>query len=245
MADPSHPVALVVGGASGIGKATAVALAGEGYRVVVNTARSVDLAEAVAANLDGAVAIQAQMGRRSEADRLVDEVLRRCGRLDVVVYSAGATQWIPYADLDAVDENVWEEVLGVNLLGPWWVARAAASPLRTCGDGSFVVIGSLAGTQAGGSSIPYAVSKAAVHHLCTTLASALAPEVRVNAVAPGFVATPWTSSASALRTSMEAKAPLRRVGQPSDVADAILGLLGIRYITGQVLLVDGGFSTVP
>jgi ketoreductase RED2 len=172
-------------------------------------------------------------------------VLDHHGRLDTVVYSAGRTKWIPHADLDAVTEEVWREILDVNLLGAWWLVRAATPALQQSGAGNVVLVGSLAATQAGGSSIPYAVSKAALHHLATMLAVALAPEVRVNVVAPGFIDTPWTAGADGLRSAMSAKAPLGRPGRPEEVAEVVLGLLRSTYVTGQVVVADGGFRLVP
>src|SRR4029078_5408567 len=104
---------------------------------------------------------------------------------------AGPTRRLPFADLDGADDEMWQRILSVNLMGPWYTSRAAVPALREA-KGSIVNVGSVAGIVAGGSSLPYAVSKAALHHLTRTMAQALAPDVRVNAVAPGLVDTPWT-----------------------------------------------------
>jgi ketoreductase RED2 len=120
--------------------------------------------------------------------------------------------------------------------------QAAAPHLRASDDGVILNITSLAGVRAVGSSVPYAVSKAALNHLTVLLANALGPEIRVYAVAPGLIDTPWTADWDALRETVRATAPLRRTGTPEDVADACIGLVGARYATGQVLVVDGGMA---
>jgi ketoreductase RED2 len=109
------------------------------------------------------------------------------------VYSAGATVRIPHPDIDAVTDEVWEHILGMNVITPWRLVRAAAPLLRESGHGTVTVVGALSGKDVGGSSIPYAVSKAALHHMCKLLGGALGPAIRVNAVAPGLIDTPWTA----------------------------------------------------
>ena len=128
------------------------------------------------------------------------------------------------------------------MLGPWNVIQAAAPHLRATGDGVILNITSLAGVRPVGSSIPYAVSKAALNHLTVLLANALGPEIRVHAVAPGLIDTPWTADWDAVREAVREAAPLRRSGTPEDVADACVGLVDARYATGQVLVVDGGLA---
>lgn len=238
-------MALVVGGSSGIGAAVATRLAADGMRVAISSSRRVTEGRALADSLPGATYHRADAAVKADLDRLVDEVVARHGRLDVVVYAAGRTQRVPHADLDAVTEQMWREILDVNLLGAWWVTRAAAPHLRAHGAGNVVFVGSLAGVQAGGSSVPYAVSKAALHHLCLLLAAALGPEIRVNAVAPGFIRTPWTAGWEELAAEMSAKAPLRRVGEPGEIAEVVSSLVRSTYVTGQVVLADGGFGLVP
>jgi ketoreductase RED2 len=233
-------VALVTGSSSGIGAATARALAGLGATVVVNSARSVAAGEALAAELPGASYLQADVADEAEARRLVAETVERHGRLDVLVNNAGTTRVIPHQDLEAASPAVWREILEVNVLGTWQVTVAAVPHLRASGQGQVVNVSSIAGERPSGSSIPYACSKAAVSHMTRLLASALGPAIRVNAVAPGMVETPWTASWEAVRTHVERTAPLARTGRPEDVAAAICGLVLSPYVTGEVLLVDGG-----
>jgi ketoreductase RED2 len=177
-----------------------------------------------------------------QAERLVDAAVGHYGRLDIVVNNAGTTAVIPHADLDAATPEIWETILRVNVIGPWNVVRAAAPHLRASGDGVILNITSLAGVRPVGSSIPYAVSKAALNHLTVLLANVLGPEIRVHAVAPGLIDTPWTEGWDEVRAAVRERAPLQRSGTPGDVADACVGLISARYATGQVLVVDGGVA---
>jgi ketoreductase RED2 len=233
-------VVVVTGSSSGIGRAVAERFARDGARVVVNSSRSVEEGEALARSLPDAVYVQGDVSREEDARRIVATALDRYGRLDVVVNNAGTTRRVPFSDLDAVDDELWARILGVNLLGPWYVSRAAAPALRGS-RGAIVNVTSVAGIAAGGSSLPYAVSKAALNHLTRTLAVALAPDVRVNAVAPGLVETPWTAGWDANEQIRE-RTPLARAGVPDDIADAVAFLARTPYATGQVVVADGGLT---
>lgn len=238
-------VALVTGSSSGIGAVTASALAASGADVVVNSSLSRDAGERVAAEIGGCY-VQADISDPAAARALVESVHSRFGRLDLVVNAAGRTHRIPHGDLESVTPEVWSEILGTNLLGTWEVVRAAAPALREApGGGCIINITSTSGLRGGGSSIPYAVSKAALNHLTRLLAAALGPKIRVNAVAPGLIETPWTSDWDDARDNVVSRAPLRRVGQPEDVARAVVGLVGSTYTTGEVVTVDGGYHALP
>ncbi|SBW22603.1 Granaticin polyketide synthase putative ketoacyl reductase 2 [Candidatus Protofrankia californiensis] len=232
--------ALVTGSSSGIGAAVARRLAREGYRVAVNSARSVAAGEEVSKNLPDAAYFQADISDPQQARQLAADVVERFGRLDVLVNNAGTTRHIPHADLESVTPEVWREILDVNLIGTWQLTVAAVPHLRATGDGSVVTVSSIAGSRPAGSSIPYAVSKAALEHLTRLLAGVLGPEIRVNAVAPGLIDTEWTASLAGPREQVAALAPLRRIGTVDDVAEAVLGLIRSPYSTGSVLLADGG-----
>ena len=238
--DLAGKVALVTGSSSGIGAATARTLGACGATVVVNSARSVAQGEAVASELPDASYVQADVGEAESARLLVDTVVQRHGRLDILVNNAGTTAVIPHQDIDAATPDVWRRILEVNVIGTWQVTTAAVPHLRASGDGVIVNVSSIAGHGTTGSSIPYATSKAAVSHLTRLLANVLAPEIRVNAVAPGLIDTPWTANWDVVRAYVAERAPLGRVGSPEDVAEVILGLVRARYVTGQVLLADGG-----
>jgi ketoreductase RED2 len=231
---------LVTGSSSGIGAATARAFARSGATVVVNSSTSVDAGRALADELPGASYVRADVADESQAGHLVDQVVANHGRLDVLVNNAGTTQVIPHGDLEAATPEVWRRIFDVNVIGTWQVTVAAVPHLRASGGGQVVNVSSLAGERPTGSSIPYACSKAAVSHMTRLLANTLGPDVRVNAVAPGLVDTPWTADWDAVRAFVDAQAPLRRTARPEDVAEIILGLARAEYVTGEVVLVDGG-----
>ncbi|MFJ8677153.1 SDR family NAD(P)-dependent oxidoreductase [Streptomyces sp. NPDC093589] len=237
-------VALITGSSSGIGAAVARRMANAGLRVVVNSASSTRAGEELAAALPEAVYVQGDISDPADAQRLVDAAVEKFGRLDVLVNNAGRTRFIPLGDLSAVDAAVWRDILDVNVIGTWQVIAAAVPHLKVTGAGSIVNISSVSGSRAMGSSIPYAVSKAAVDHMTRLLAATLGPDVRVNAVAPGLVDTPWYEEAPEVwegsRDWITANTPQRRVGTPEDVAEAVHALAHAAYTTGEVLMVDGG-----
>lgn len=233
-------VAIVTGSSSGMGAAIARRLAGAGMTVVVNSHSSVEAGETVAAEVGGTYE-QGDVGVETSADALVARVVERYGRLDLLVNNAGTTVTVPHADLEGATTEVWRRILDVNVMGAWHMSTAAVPHLKASPAGHIVNITSLAGQRPIGSSIPYAVSKAAVDHLTRLLASALGPEVRVNAIAPGFIDTPWTAGWDEVREQVTGSIPLRRAGQPEDIADAVVGLHRSIYVTGQILAVDGGY----
>ena len=235
-------VALVTGSSSGIGEATARSLAAAGAAVVINSSSSAAAGQAVADSLPKAVYVQASVADAAACQALVDATLAQYGRLDILVNNAGTTQLIPHADLDAATDEVWDKILSTNLMGTWHMTRSSVPALKASGAGSVINVTSVAGLRQAGSSIPYAVSKAGINHLTRLLANVLGPEIRVNAVAPGLVDTPWTADWTAARERVTAMAPLKRPALPQDVAEAIMGLVLAGFVTGQVVTVDGGMS---
>jgi NAD(P)-dependent dehydrogenase (short-subunit alcohol dehydrogenase family) len=236
------PVALVTGSSSGIGAQVARRLAGDGYDVVVNR-RTADTGRAVADEVGGPY-LQADVSDDGQARGLIDEVATRFGRLDVLVNNAGTTERIAHGNLAAATPDIWRRLYDVNVIAPFVLVTAAEQVLRES-QGCVVNVSSLAGVKPTGSSIPYAASKAALNHVTRLLAKALGPDVRVNAVAPGLVATPWTQDWDDLHQLVAAMAPLRRVATPDDVAEAVLGLVRATYVTGEVLVLDGGLGLLP
>ncbi len=235
-------VVLVTGSSSGIGAETARRFAASGATVVVNSSTSVDAGRALAAELTGATYVQADVADEADASRLVDEVVAAHGRLDALVNNAGTTAVIPHGDLEAASPDVWRRIFDTNVIGTWQLTVAAVPHLRASGNGQVLNVSSLAGERPVGSSIPYACSKAALSHMTRLLANTLGPDIRVNAVAPGLVDTPWTADWDAVRGFVRAQAPMQRSATPGDVAEVILGLARSTYVTGQVVLVDGGLS---
>jgi NAD(P)-dependent dehydrogenase (short-subunit alcohol dehydrogenase family) len=236
-------VALVTGSSSGIGAEVARRLAGDGYAVVVNSRSSVEAGQAVAAEVGGTY-LQADVGDEVAARGLVDAVLEAHGRLDVLVNNAGTTQVIPHTDLAAATPEVWRHLYDVNVIAPFVLVTAAEAALREA-KGCVVNISSLAGVKPTGSSIPYAASKAAFNHQTRLLAKALGPDIRVNAVAPGLVDTPWTADWHEIRALVQAMAPMKRSALPADVAEVVMGLVRSDFLTGEVIVLDGGMSLLP
>jgi len=237
-------VALITGSSSGIGAAVARRLAAEGFRIVVNSARSEVAGKNLATELPDAVYVQGDVADGADARRIVQAAIDAYGRLDILVNNAGTTRFIPLDDLEAADVEVWREIFDVNVFGAWQLTAAAVPHLRKSDAASVVNISSVSATRALGSSVPYAVSKAALNHMTRLLASQLGPDIRVNAVAPGLVDTPWYDEAEQVwessREWITANTPLHRVGTPEDIAEAVHYLTNAAYTTGDVLTVDGG-----
>ena len=243
-------VAIVTGGATGIGRSTSLLLARRGVKaVVVNYSRSADDAESTARTVRelGVEALPhlADVADESQVKAMIGATVDRYRSLDVLVNNAGTTHFIPHADLDGLTDEVWNEILSVNLKGTFFCCRAAAPELKKT-RGAIVNIASIAAHRASGSSIAYAVSKAGVVQLTRALALALSPEVRVNSVSPGLVSTRWFSkrfgdeAAAAQEETFARATPLGKIATPDDVAQAVVGLLENDLITGQDLVVDGG-----
>jgi len=242
--DLTGTAVIVTGSSSGIGEAIARRLAGMGAGIVVNSATSVEAGQPLAAELPDAVYVQGDVGDPATATALVAAAQARWGRLDGLVNNAGRTVPVPMPNIADVTVEHWETVLRTNVIGTFLVSQAALPLLRESPDGWIVNITSLAGVRQTGSSLPYAVSKAAENHMTTIFAKHAGGAVRVNAIAPGLVDTPWTEDWDDLRAGVAALAPLRRIATPDDIADAAVGLIGSRYTTGQVIVVDGGTGLV-
>jgi NAD(P)-dependent dehydrogenase (short-subunit alcohol dehydrogenase family) len=234
-------VALITGSTSGIGAATARRFAKDGYTLALHSARSADAGRKLASGLPGASYHQADLADETATRALVAAVLDRHGRLDVLVNNAGLSIRIPHADLRAATPPLWRQMLEVNLIAPFILVAEAEAALREA-KGSIVNIGTHAGARPKGSSIPYAASKAALHHVTRLLALTLAPDVRVNAVAPGLVLTPMTANWPDMLETWNSRAPMKRPAQPEDIADLVAALCANDYVTGEVVIADGGLN---
>jgi NAD(P)-dependent dehydrogenase (short-subunit alcohol dehydrogenase family) len=242
----ASPVALVTGSTSGIGAAIARRLSSEGYAVVLHSRSSAETGLALAAELGKATYIQADLANDTDRIRLVREAVSWGGRLDVLVNNAGISRVIPHADLMAASPAIWNELHEVNVVAPFRLVAEAETALRDAarhGRPACVVnVSSHAGVRPKGASILYAASKAALNHVTRLLAVSLAPDIRVNAVAPGLVDTPLTADWTAAQQLWRERSPMRRAARPEDVAQIVAMLVASDYLTGEILLSDGGLN---
>jgi ketoreductase RED2 len=237
-------VAIVTGSSSGIGERTAQRLADLGAAVVVNSASSVEAGTALAESLSGdAIYVQADISVQDQAHRLIDTTIEHYGRLDYLINNAGWTTVVPHGDLDALTDEIFRKTFDVNVFGTWWVTKRAIPHLRESNDPCIVNVTSIAGVRPVGSSVVYAMTKAALNHMTVLLAKSYGP-IRVNAVAPGLVATPWTADWDAMHAGVAAMAPVPRSATPDDCAEAILAMLRNKYTSGEIFVVDGGLTQV-
>ena len=244
-------VAIVTGSATGIGAATAARLAGLGYNLVVNYSKSEAEAKAVAATCEAAGAetlgLRADVADDAACRRLVDQTMAKWGRIDALVNSAGTTKYVDHADLEGQTAEDFQRAFAVNVCGVFQMVRAVAPHMKAAGGGAIVTVSSIAGVTGTGSSIAYAASKAAVNTMTLSLARVLAPEIRINAICPGFVATRWQRDGLGAKydevvARVESTTPLRHACTADDIAETVVMLIQCgRYITGETLLVDSGF----
>jgi 3-oxoacyl-[acyl-carrier protein] reductase len=248
--DLTGKTALVTGGASGIGFATAKMLAGFGCTVAVNfladDPRGPEAVDRLIAAGGKAIMAPGSVGHAGEAQRMVECAVQDLGRLDLLFANAGTpgtNRRIAPAELDMITEDLWQTLLQVNLLGVFRCAKAAAPALKAS-QGAIVSTASIAGVGRAGSSLAYGATKAGVVSLTQNLARALAPEVRVNAIAPGAVDSSWMVQwTNEERQQSIEKALLKRRCQPEDLAEVVLFLgFGAAMVTGQTIVVDGGLT---
>jgi 3-oxoacyl-[acyl-carrier protein] reductase len=250
-----NAVCIVTGSASGIGSASAAALARRGARVVVNYSRSEDAARAtrdacIAAGGE-AITVQADVAEDADCRRLAQAALDKWGRIDALVNNAGTTKFAPHHDLEALSAEDFLRIYRVNVVGAYQMVRACATALKATGNAAIVNVSSISAKNGMGSSIAYAASKGALLTMTLSLARSLGPQVRVNAVCPGLIDTRWTregwgASYAALEKRYKEASALGRVGTPEEVADVIAWLIeGAALVTGEVLMVDSGMHMGP
>ena len=242
MSEFNGRVAIVTGSSSGIGEETARRLSDLGATVVVNSSSSVEAGRAVSASLAGeSTYIRADISDQNEAHALIDRTVEEYGRIDYLINNAGWTTVVPHENLDELTDEIFRKTFEVNVFGTWWLTKRAIPHLRRSDDPSIVNITSIAGVRPVGSSMAYSMSKAALNQMTVLLAKSYGP-IRVNAVAPGLVATPWTQDWDARHAEVAAKAPIPRSATPDDCAEAVLALLRNKYTSGEVFVVDGGLT---
>lgn len=242
-------VAIVTGAAVGIGRAIAETYGREGARVGVNYSKSRAEAERTAELVKRAggepLLLQADVSKDPEVRAMVAKTLEQFGRVDILVNNAGITAFVDFPDLERLTDDVWDRLFAVNVKGTFFCSRAVVEPMRRQGAGRIINLASVAGIRPQGSSIAYCASKAAVIHLSQCLAATLGPQIRVNVIAPGFIAeTRWNVGRPNLEATVAKAvqaARLQRVGTPADIAEAAL-FLATRgdFVTGDVMVVDGG-----
>jgi 3-oxoacyl-[acyl-carrier protein] reductase len=240
-------VALVTGGGTGLGRAISLALAEAGCDVAINYSRSEHDAQETAGAVQErgrrALAVRASVADDGAVRRMVEQVVGELGGLDVLVNNAGTTRYVPLADLEGLTDEVWETILATNLKGPFFCARAAAPHLRRSGRGKIVNTASNSAFRPTGSSIAYMCSKAALVMLTKALASALAPDVQVNAIAPGWLATRWVDVH--LPPDVRERVLSNAATPPADLeecARVAVMLASTDSITGETIIIDRGTS---
>ncbi|MGB6086320.1 SDR family NAD(P)-dependent oxidoreductase [Parvibaculum sp.] len=245
-------VAIVTGSATGLGAAVALQLADRGCNVVINYTKSeAEAKETLAAcQAKGVEAILAQgdVGEDADCRRIVDETVKKWGRVDVLVNNAGGTKFANHAELDELNADDFLWIYKVNVVGAYQMIRACAPHMREAGKGSVVNVSSIAGVTGIGSSVAYAASKGALNTMTLSLARSLAPKIRVNAVCPGFIGTRWFSDRfgqqtfEGIKRQQEQSTPLQRAGTPEDIATAVVFFCGegSDHITGETLITDAG-----
>ena len=238
-------VAIVTGSATGVGRAVALRLARKSIAVVVNYSKSEDEARDTVAAVKSAGGLallqKADVSDDEQVGSMVESTIAEFGRLDYLVNNAATTFRVAIDDLDRLTADMWHRLLDVNVIGAFQCSRAAAPHIRQQGEGAIVNVSSYSGFSGKGTSIAYAASKAAMNAMTKSLAAALAPEIRVNAVAPGFIDTRWHAEHQDGKTEAAAATPLGFAAGPDNIADAVVPLLlENSFVTGQVVVVDGG-----
>lgn len=244
MNPPQQAVAVITGGGTGIGRATSEKLAAAGCAVAIlysgSHTEAEDTVNAIRATGQDAIALRADVADDAQVRRAMSEVVEAFGNISYLVNNAGITRQLPFADLEAIADDIWDALFAVNVKGAFNCSRAAAPYLRAVPGSAIVNVGSIAGETGYGSSLPYAVSKAALHGMTKSLARALAPEIRVNAIAPGAVDTRWWAGHEAKMHQLSGELPLQRISTPEDIAESIWWLLTSRSITGQIVKAENG-----
>lgn len=239
-------VAIVTGSTSGIGFAIANMLSMLGAKVVINSVSSIDKGQEIAKQLSNSMYCQADIGNETDCKRLVASTIKKYGRLDFLINNAGTIGRLPSNDITTVTNEIFSQTLNINVVGTWCLIRHAIPYLKKSGDGVVINITSVAGNDpaAVSSAMPYAVAKAAMNYLTRLLAKELGTEIRVNAIAPGLIITPRTEHFQVAIDKFETKTPLKRTGEPNDIAELVIAMIKSNYINGEIVTVDGGFSVV-
>lgn len=244
MTDIKNKVAIVTGSTSGIGFAIAQMLSKQGARIVINSLSSIQKGEDIAKEFPDSLYCQADIGNEDDCQKLIELTIQKYGRLDFLINNAGAIGKLPSNDITTISNKIFSQTLDLNVVGTWCVIRNAIPYLKKSGSGNIINITSVAGNDPASvsSAMPYAVAKAAMNYLTKLLAKELGPEIRVNAIAPGLIITPRTENFHVAIEKFETKTPLKRTGEPNDIAELVIAIIKSNYINGEIVTVDGGFS---
>ena len=239
-------VALITGSTSGIGLAIAERLAADGFTIAFHSKSSIVVGRTLAQSHPDASYTQADLADQKQARRLVTDVLSHHGRLDVLVNNAGISAVIPHSALKEASAEIWRNLYEVNVIAPWTIISEAENALRqsSCQEYSSCIINitSHAGVRPKGSSIPYSVTKASLNHITRLLAVSLAPSIRVNAIAPGLVDTPMSQNWTEAQKLWQERSPMGRGAQPYEIAQVASMLVASNYLTGEIVIADGGLN---
>jgi NAD(P)-dependent dehydrogenase (short-subunit alcohol dehydrogenase family) len=239
-------VALVTGSTSGIGMAIANRLTQEGFTVAFHSKSSVLVGQSLAKAHPGSSYFQADLSDQSQARNLIVKVLSHHGRLDVLVNNAGISATIPHASLKEASPEIWRSLYEVNVIAPWTLIAEAEIALRQSSRSEcpscILNISSHAGIRPKGASIPYSATKAALNHMTKLLAMSLAPQIRVNAIAPGLVNTPMSKDWIAAQKLWKERSPMGRGAQPEEIAQIACMIVTSHYLTGEIIISDGGLN---
>lgn len=244
-------VVIVTGSATGVGAACARLLASRGCNVVINYTKS----EAEARETEAAcrelgvetLLVQADVSNDADCRRMAGEAVAKWGRIDGLINNAGVTKFVDHTNLEGLNAEDFQRIYAVNVIGAYQMTRAVAPQMKSQGRGAVVNVSSIAGVMGIGSSVAYAASKGALNTMTLSLARALGPEIRVNAICPGFIQGRWLRSGmgdaayEAAKAAQERTTPLRRAGTPEDMAQAAVWFIeGAEHVTGELLIVDAG-----
>lgn len=242
----NNRVALITGSTSGIGLAIAKNLASNGFVIAFHSKKSVNVGSGLTKKYKGSSYTQADLNNEEEARNLIKEVIKKHGRLDVLINNAGSSKTIAHSQLKEATPEIWREQYEVNVIAPWVLISEAEEALKNSSSiecpSVILNISTHASIRPKGASIPYAASKAALNHMTKLLAKTLAPNIRVNAIAPGLVDTPLSKNWDAARTLWNESSPMRREAQPEEVAQIASSFIDNNYLTGEILIIDGGLN---
>ncbi|SOB91963.1 3-oxoacyl-[acyl-carrier protein] reductase [Ureibacillus xyleni] len=242
--DLANKTVIVTGAGTGIGRATALKLASKGAKVVINYNKSEKNAEDVIREIKKlggkAFSYKADVSNEDEVNSMVSKVIEIYGTIDGLVNNASITAQIPLDDLNSVTDQIWNDIFNVNVKGMFTCTKAVVPYMKQQKSGVIINMGSVAGVTGIGSSIPYAASKSAIHIMTKSLAIALAPEIRVNAIAPGAVNTRWWAGNEDKMYNLAGNLPLEKISTPDEIADCIIFQMTQKSLTGQTFIIDNG-----